>query len=271
MSEIPLGELPPHQAMAIKLLSDCLPKPVVALDLDYTLWPSNCFEMTAPPYESSHNVTVGNHHNLDLSYVGRPDVIFCTDKRTETIKPFALYPETRQVLEFCAEYDIVLTIVSRSPDVNVVEQILQAYGIWEWFLFPQIYYKRKTFHFRNLTEATGFKMRDFLFFDDEPANITMCNRMGVNTCLVDKSQGLNWSTFIQGLQVYKEKALLRKSFVSSIDKMGNALSTLHQHHRHDSSTEDLPIQIESPTNSSTTATMSDSEEIHLSEGFQIPS
>lgn len=165
--------------------------------------------MTAPPYLNSHS-HIGS--NSDLSYAGRPDVIFCTDKRRDTIRPFCMYPETRQILEFCAEHDIVLTICSRSPDVSIVEQILEAFGIWEWFLFPQIYYKRKTFHFRNLTEAIGFKMHDFLFFDDEPANITMCGRMGVNACLVDKTKGLNWTTFVQGLQLYKEKLSCRNSF-----------------------------------------------------------
>lgn len=171
------------------------------------LWPSNCYEMTAPPYENSMTYKAAH-----LDVVGRVDVIFCTDKRTNTIKPFCMYPETRQVLEFCAENDIVLTICSRSPDIQVVEQIMQAFGIWEWFLFPQVYYKRKTFHFRNLTEATGFKMRDFLFFDDEPSNVSMCGRMGVNACLVDKETGLNWDTLIRGLQSYREKLLCRKSF-----------------------------------------------------------
>lgn len=164
--------------------------------------------MTSAPYENSAAAAkYGSPRNT-----GRSDVIYCTDKRTEIVRPFAMYPETRQILDFCAEHNLVLTICSRSPEIIVVEQIMRAFGIWEWFLFPQVYYKRKTFHFRNLTEVTGFKMRDFLFYDDEPSNITMCQRMGVNSCLVDKAKGLNWATFIDGLQLYCEKLQCRRSF-----------------------------------------------------------
>jgi hypothetical protein len=116
-----------------------------------------------------------------------------------------MYPETRNILEFCAENQSILSICSRSPDINIVEQILKAFGIWEWFLFPQVYYKRKTFHFRNLTEITNFQMKDFLFFDDENANITMCNRLGVTSILVSKESGLTWERFVHGLETYQEK------------------------------------------------------------------
>lgn len=197
-------------SLALDVLAECDPKPIIAWDLDFTLWPSNCYEATAGPYESALK---GAQFNSPRS-AGRCDVIYCTDKKSNTMKAFKMYPETRSILEFCAEHNIVMTICSKSPDVNIVEQIMRAFGIWEWFLFPQVYNKRKTFHFRNLTEATGFKMRDFLFYDDDMANITMCTKMGVNSVLVDKTTGLNWTTFIQGLNLYKEKLNCRRSFTN---------------------------------------------------------
>lgn len=176
----------------------------------FQLWPYNCFEATAAPYESALK---GAQFNSPRS-AGRSDVIYCTDKKTNAMTAFRMYPETRSILEFCAEHNIVMTICSKCPDVHIVEQIMRAFGMWEWFLFPQVYNKRKTFHFRNLTEATGFKMRDFLFYDDDMANITMCTKMGVNSVIVDKVTGLNWTTFIQGLHLYKEKLNCRRSLTN---------------------------------------------------------
>lgn len=116
-----------------------------------------------------------------------------------------MYPQTRNILEFIADQNIVMTICSRSPDRNIVKQIMSEFGMWDWFLFPQIYAQRKTFHFRNLNEATGLQMKSYLFYDDEAGNIAMCSRIGVNCCLVDKRTGLTWNTFVKGLHMFYSK------------------------------------------------------------------
>ena len=126
----------------------------------------------------------------------------CIDRRTNHERSLSLYPEIRSILEWCADNRVALTICSKSPDFTIVKQILQAFGIWEWFMFPQIFNSRKTYHFRNLTEATGFKMNDFLFFDDDLANINMCTKIGISSCLVDKQKGLTWSNFVDGLTLF---------------------------------------------------------------------
>ncbi len=111
----------------------------------------------------------------------------------------------KSVLEFCADNNIVLTICSRSPNVGVVEQILTQFGIWDWFLFPQVYNARKSYHFRNLSDATGLQMKDFLFFDDEISNINVVSKLGVYCCHVDKEEGLNWETFLKGITMFYAK------------------------------------------------------------------
>jgi magnesium-dependent phosphatase-1 len=130
------------------------------------------------------------------------DKISCLDRRTNQPRSLALYPEIKSILEWCADNRIALTICSKCPDFAMVKQILTAFGIWEWFMFPQIFNSRKTYHFRNLTEATGLKMNDFLFFDDDNSNIHLCMKIGVASCLVDKQKGLTWANFVDGLSLY---------------------------------------------------------------------
>mmetsp|Transcript_6089 Transcript_6089/g.6698 ORF Transcript_6089/g.6698 Transcript_6089/m.6698 type:complete len:319 (-) Transcript_6089:1136-2092(-) len=198
------------QQKATELLATCNKRPLIALDLDYTMWPANCFEHTIPPYRtveesqrsSSHNSSPANYlhnHNQLYSASIMKEKILCLDRRTNHERSLVLYPQIKSILEWCADQRIVLTICSKSPDLTIVKQILQAFGIWDWFLFPQIYNSRKTYHFRNLTEVTGLKMNDFLFFDDDHTNITCCTKIGVSSCLVDKQVGLTWNTLIDGL------------------------------------------------------------------------
>jgi magnesium-dependent phosphatase-1 len=130
------------------------------------------------------------------------DKISCLDRRTNQPRSLTLYPEIKSILEWCADNRIALTICSKCPDFAMVKQILTAFGIWEWFMFPQIFNSRKTYHFRNLTEATGLKMNDFLFFDDDNSNIHLCMKIGVASCLVDKQKGLTWANFVDGLSLY---------------------------------------------------------------------
>lgn len=190
------------QQKATEILSTCSKRPLIALDLDYTLWPANCFEHTAPPYRNIEDQPKGSKDStLQQVYHASAvkEKILCIDRRTNHERSLVLFPQIKSILEWCADHRIVLTIVSKSPDLSIVKQILQAFGIWDWFLFPQIYNSRKTYHFRNLTEATGFKMNDFLFYDDDHNNVTMCSRVGVTSCHVDKQAGLTWNTFLEGL------------------------------------------------------------------------
>ncbi len=124
-----------------------------------------------------------------------------------SIRKLTLYPEAREIFQWCVINKVKLTICSRSPQKSFVEEILKAFKIWDWFEFPQIYYKRKTYHFRNLSECTGLNLSRFLFFDDEESNVETCRSAGVPSFQVQKGVGLNWQTFIQGLQYFHEVQL----------------------------------------------------------------
>lgn len=209
-----------YQSRAELILSRCGPAPVIVVDLDYTLWPSNCFEHTLPPYSPFPLLEGGVSYEASsmeerasVHESGMLKTVYCLDARSKGHRSLELFEEAGEVLDFIHEHKMTLTICSKSPSKSVVEGILRAFGIWDWFVFPQIFNSRsKSYHFRNLCEATGLKMRDFLFFDDDQANISMCHRLGVTGYLVDKQTGLTWKTFLQGLEVFQSKQLSRRSF-----------------------------------------------------------
>jgi hypothetical protein len=129
------------------------------------------------------------------------------------MRTLELYSDVLSVLQWCVEKKLPISICSRCPSKTVAESALSAFGIWDWFSYPQVFNARsKSYHFRNLEEATGLKLRNFLFFDDEPSNVNTCNRIGVTTILVDKKQGLTWKNFLQGLESFQSKQLSRRSF-----------------------------------------------------------
>ena len=114
----------------------------------------------------------------------------------------SLYSEVRRTIEWCVEHGLQLSICSKSSNYDGAKLILTSLGLWEHFEFPQIYYSRKTFHFRNLRGCTNYSYSDFLFFDDDSKNIDVCRSIGVSGCLVDKAIGFNGYTLLSGLQRY---------------------------------------------------------------------
>jgi hypothetical protein len=172
------------------------------------LWDSNCFEHTQAPYSSNPIV---DDLLVDSNMIVKK--IYCQDARNKSLRTLEFYEEVHEVLSWCHAHKVALTICSKSPSKTTVETILRTFGIWSWFLHPQVFNSRsKSYHFRNLCEATGLKMRDFIFYDDDPANVSMCTKLGVNCCLVDKTIGLSWKTFVQGLELFQSKQLSHKSF-----------------------------------------------------------
>jgi len=120
-----------------------------------------------------------------------------------------LYPEVREVLEWCGDQSLTLTICSRSPHLSCPEAILTALGMWEWFLYPQVYDQHKSVHFQVLADSTNLPLNNFLFFDDLPSNIKCCSGMGVMSCLVDRKSGLDWEALVRGLRMYRSREMSR--------------------------------------------------------------
>lgn len=199
----------------------------------------NCYEHTQPPY-SSH------------SGGGLAERIYCVDARSKSGRSVDLYPEVREVLQWCIAHRITLTICSKSPSRSIAEGMLRAYGMWDWFVFPQVFHSRsKTYHFRNLSEATGLQMKDFLFYDDDHSNVTVCGKLGVACQLVDREQGLSWRSFAQGLEVFRAKQSHSKSMglwsspssSAYIQQQEEAVTSAESSMRSDSSLDlaDLPL------------------------------
>jgi hypothetical protein len=133
-----------------------------------------------------------------------PVKVACSDRDGKNTT-LDFYPETREILEWCLDNDILLTICSRSPNKKLVEDILKAFNVLDWFLLPQVFKARKSYHFRNLAECTGLNLQEFLFFDDDSANIKVCRDIGVTSCEVNKASGLNWESLVRGLEMFQTR------------------------------------------------------------------
>lgn len=245
------------QREAIQILSQLDSKPIIAVDLDYTvreycliasinyiapnlycifvcpqLWPAICAEHTVGPYQKCP------HDGTEASKKMSMNSLFCTDKRTSAARLLSLFPQVREVLEFCLDNSVIVTICSRSTDKTVIQEILTAFEMWDWFFLPQIFPQRKVNHFCNLVEQANLEFTDFLLFDDDPNNIRLCTQMGVSGCLVGKSSGLNWSKFVKGLKTFQYNAQARKSlqqWVVAHSKPNSVASTVASHVSHHSS------------------------------------
>jgi len=185
------------KAEQILMSNDKLPR-IISIDLDYTLWPCFCYEHLQGPFD---NVFEQN------GYIS-PNKISCISKQTKNFRTVSLYKEALDVLNLCKKYNITLTICSRSPD-KTAKEILETLNIYDWFLHPQIFRARKTYHFRNLVELTKLKYEDFLFFDDDKNNIKACSNLNITSYLIDRQNGLDLNSFINGLMLYKNKSITK--------------------------------------------------------------
>ena len=160
------------------------------------LWPAICSEHTCGPYQLCPN------DGSEQSKAVARNSLFCTDRKTSSARLLSLFPEVREVLEFCLDNQIILTVCSRSADKAVVQEVLEKFGMWDYFFLPQIFPQRKINHFCNLVEQANLEFTDFLLFDDDPTSIRFCTQMGVTGCLVRKSKGLNWASLVKGLNSF---------------------------------------------------------------------
>lgn len=186
--------------------------------------------------------------------IENPTKLACCDPRSNNLRIFSLFNEVRDVLKWCLDNDIMLTICSRCPSMSAAKSILISLGMWDWFVFPQIFRGRKSYHFRNLTECLGLSYNDFLFFDDDLGNIKSCKSMGVTTCHVDREHGLNWKTFVDGLILHSNEinnhSLCQNNLHKSIIKSSSSYFT------------SLPsLSTCSPTTTSSESSSSDEDEL----------
>lgn len=159
----------------------------ICFDLDNTFWPSF---LTKPATKASVD-------DVDI------------------VQSVALYPQVKEIMEWCGEQNICLSICSKSANFDAAKRTLEQLGLWNLFTHPQIYNKRKTYHFRMLkgkllrirnafiivcvSECLDLDYDYFILFDDDSRNIRLCEQLGI-TCQLISENGLTTSTFIDGLE-----------------------------------------------------------------------
>lgn len=185
----------PWEIQARNVLKVYKPKCIV-LDLDFTLWPTFFSANTLPPYIPLH---------------GRPSQVLCVDKKTHKPRMLSLYPEVIDTIMFCLDNEIMVSIASKNSNRDDAQAILRSLGIWHLLHFPQIFQNRKTFHFRNLKNATHFDYDEFMFFDDDVKNVSACNNIGVHGFRVSRASGFNGDVLLRALQ----SCALRKTMLST--------------------------------------------------------
>lgn len=161
---------------------------MIALDLDFTLW-SDFVENTLPPYTRVEGM--------------EGHIISCSDRvNGGTVRLLSLYNDVYEILNWCKAQNLTLTICSCLRDAKYAKTILSSLDMWDMFTCPQIFRSRKTYHFRNLSDIAGCSYDSFLFFDDCQQNVKACSSLGVTSCQIDKAIGLDWSTFVKGLEMF---------------------------------------------------------------------
>ena len=203
----------PWEQEALEVMKTYKPKCIV-LDLDFTLWPTFFSAHTLPPY-------------VPLS--GLSSQVLCIDKKTNKPRMLSLYPEVQRTIEFCLENDIMVSIASKNSNKEDAQAILKSLGLWHRLLFPQIFYGRKTFHFRNLKSMTKFDYDDFMFFDDDIKNVTVCKNIGVNSFRVHRATGFNGKALLLALKQCAEKCEASKNNEThDVDMVTEEYATSHE-------------------------------------------
>jgi magnesium-dependent phosphatase 1 len=174
----------PWEIHANEVLHIYKPKCIV-LDLDFTLWPTFYSAHTLPPY---------------IPLNDRPSQLLCVDKKTNKPRLLSLYPEVLSTIQWCLDHDIMVSIASKNSNRSDAQAILTSLGLWHQLHFPQIFHSRKTYHFRNLKSVTHLDYSDFMFFDDDMRNVSVCGNIGVNSFRVERATGFNGMALLRALQ-----------------------------------------------------------------------
>jgi hypothetical protein len=189
----------------------------------WQLWPSFFTEETLPPYVCLTGSTTAS--TVD------PSSVLCKDRLTGFPRILSLYAEVRSVLRWCAEQDIALSVVCRSSNYEGAQSILRCLGLWDRLSHPQVYRARKTYHLRNLRECAQVDYGDMLYFDDDTVNVSASAGMGVCSCLVSRSRGLDGAALLKGLQLFAAHRERLKQHLEHAEEQEQEQQHHQQHHQ----------------------------------------
>jgi magnesium-dependent phosphatase 1 len=152
---------------------------LIVLDLDFTLWPFRVDKNAKSPFSVSK----------------RGNVI---DARGRALK---IFPEVPQLLSTLTDNGYSLAVASRIEDIPGAYQLLQLFGITQYFQYKEIYPSTKTVHFNQLHAKTGITFDHMIFFDDDKRNVRDVSRLGVMVFQVPQS-GMTFSVLNTALQCF---------------------------------------------------------------------
>jgi magnesium-dependent phosphatase 1 len=142
---------------------------LIVFDLDFTLWNAGgtwC-DHTFPPYRKV------NSHIIDSAG-----------------SKIVLYPDVSKILQELQRKNYLLGIASRTHEPSWATNLMNLFGIDNFFSHVEIYPGPKTTHFNELNVKTGIPYSEMLFFDDEERNINDVSGLGVNAVLVPQGISL---------------------------------------------------------------------------------
>ncbi|EGG03221.1 uncharacterized protein MELLADRAFT_44567 [Melampsora larici-populina 98AG31] len=181
-------------------LNPPLPK-LVAVDLDYTLWPCWVDTHIHPPLKPTNKPgELVDKAGRKLSFFTDVPHILAT-LQSVGVKIAACSRTHRPDIARQALSDIR---IPRKPNSSSDEQEQDLIRSIDLFDNLQIYPGSKLSHFETIQKEMKIEYKDILFFDDEPRNSEV-ERLGVHFMLVDDSIGLNWDTFMKGLNAWRSK------------------------------------------------------------------
>jgi magnesium-dependent phosphatase 1 len=155
-------------------------------DLDFTLW--NCggtwCDHTFPPYKKLNNNNIADSQGLQLR----------------------LYNGTIQVLDALKNRNIKMALASRTGAPDWAGQLLNLFGIDDYFTYKEIYPNSKVVHIGAIQKKTGMSFNDMFFFDDESRNIEDVEPLGVNCYFVEN--GINMQLINIALKKYEQIRVL---------------------------------------------------------------
>lgn len=130
---------------------------LIVFDLDFTLWPFRVDKSAVSPFSISKKGNV-------------------IDTKGQVLK---IFPEVPQLLMTLRNNGYNLAVASRIEDISGAYQLLQLFGIMQYFQYKEIYSGTKTVHFNQLHAETGVEFDRMIFFDDDKRNVRDVSSLGV--------------------------------------------------------------------------------------------
>jgi magnesium-dependent phosphatase 1 len=133
------------------------------------------------------------------------------------------YSDVQNIIAYLVDSGITIIFASRNPDRNSIEALLKTIPIncqnkniktmWDVLASPTLLHayssdrigNGKDKHFAAIYKNTLIPFSRMVFYDDQPGNINAAMAQGTTSILVNKSEGLTWQKFNDGINEWRSK------------------------------------------------------------------